>query len=166
MLHALSLYLLPALLIIAAASDTLYLRIPNWLTLGTALAFFPMALATGMPWADLGWHALSGLLLFLAGFLLFQMRLFGGGDAKLMAAAGLWFGTQQVLPFLFFTVLAGGLLALAVAAISMTGVHLEITAEKLSRKFSEVKPTVPYGIALAIGGILAFRDSWWMGLSG
>ena len=45
MLHALSLYLLPALLIIAAASDTLYLRIPNWLTLGTALAFFPMALA-------------------------------------------------------------------------------------------------------------------------
>lgn len=166
MLSFLSLYLFPTLLVFAAAGDAFYFRIPNWLTLFIALAFFPMALATGLPWIDVARHVGVGTALFFIGFLLFEFKLFGGGDVKLMAAAGLWFGTSQAIPFLFFTVLAGGLLAIAVAAISMIGLHLEVKAEKISRKFAEVKPSVPYGIALAIGGILAFRDSWWMGFIG
>jgi prepilin peptidase CpaA len=166
MLQSLSLYLLPSLLMVAAASDALYLRIPNWLTILTALAFFPMALMTGMPMAELGWHVVAGLILFFVGFAFFQLRLFGGGDAKLMAAAGLWFGTAQLVPFLFYTVLAGGILAAGVAFLSMVGLHLEMKAEEFSKKISGIKPSVPYGIALAAGGILALRDSWWLQVAG
>ena len=126
MLHTLSISMLPILLIVAATGDVMALRIPNWLTALTALLFFPMALLTGMPMAEFGLHVLAGLILFAAGFILFQFGLFGGGDAKLMAAAGLWFGTSQTLPFLAGTAAAGGVLALVVGAWSMFLISWEI----------------------------------------
>lgn len=167
MLHFISISLLPILLILAAASDVLSFRIPNWLTIIIALLFFPMALATGMPWAAMGLHIIAGAALFLAGFVLFQFGLFGGGDAKLMAAVGLWFGTAQTLPFLFLTAMAGGALALVVGLWSMFLMNLDIYAGDnqigaLHNKLGGIKPNVPYGFAFAMGGILAFHDTWWI----
>lgn len=171
MLQNLSVFLLPALLIVAAASDVMSFRIPNWLTVLTAVLFFPMALATGMPWHEFGMHVLAGIILFIVGFAFFQVGIFGGGDAKLMAAAGLWFGTAKVLPFLFLTAIAGGALALVVGLWSAFMLHWEIHGDKgvlasLGQHLRQMKPNVPYGFAFALGGILAFKDTWWMnGLS-
>jgi prepilin peptidase CpaA len=167
MLHTLSVSLLPLLLICAAASDVMSLRIPNWLTALTAALFFPMALLTGMPLVDFAMHVAAGLGLFCAGFLFFQIGLFGGGDAKLMAAAGLWFGTAQTLPFLFMTAMAGGLLAMLVGLWSVIAISWEIQGdnaitESFGKRIRGLKPNVPYGFALAIGGIIAFKDTWWM----
>ncbi len=167
MLQVLSNSLLPVLLIIAAASDVLSFRIPNWLNILTAALFFPMAWATGMPLHEFGIHLAVGLSLFIGGFLFFQFGLFGGGDAKLMAAAGLWFGSTQALPFLFMTALAGGLLALFVGLWSIVAMHWEIhgSDEKVAsfgKRLFALKPNVPYGLAFAVGGIIAFKDSWWM----
>ena len=167
-MHGLSQILLPTLLIVAAASDVMSFRIPNWLTLLTALLFFPMTLATGMPLHQFGLHILSGGLLFAAGFLFFQVGLFGGGDAKLMAAAGLWFGTSATLPFLFLTALVGGALAVVVGAWSFFMISWELEGDRmpgltqLRLKMSQIKPNVPYGFAFALGGIVAFKDTWWM----
>ena len=100
MLHTLSVSLLPALMIVAAMTDVTSYRIPNWLTALIAVLFFPMAWATGMPVAEFGWHIAAGLILFVMGYLMFAVGIFGGGDAKLMAAAGLWFGTEADLALL------------------------------------------------------------------
>ncbi len=154
--------LLPVLMIMAAASDVTSYRIPNWLTGLTAALFFPMALYTGMPLSEFGFHLLSGLILFIAGYVLFSLGLFGGGDAKLMAAAGLWFGTQQTGPFLALTVFAGGLLTFAVAGWAAFDLWAEIKGLKFQEKIKAIKPKIPYGFALAVGAILAFPDSWWM----
>jgi prepilin peptidase CpaA len=167
MLHNISMVILPALLVAAAASDVLTLRIPNWLNILIAALFFPMAWLTGMPLAEFGIHLAVGAGLFVFGFLLFQAGLFGGGDAKLMAAAGLWFGTTQVLPFLFMTALAGGVLALVVGIWSVFKMHLEIQGsdEKIGsygKRLLALKPNVPYGLAFAVGGIVVFKDTWWM----
>lgn len=166
MLHTLSVSLLPALMIIAAMSDVTTFKIPNWLTGLTAALFFPMAYFTGMPMVEFGWHLLAGVILFAAGFLLFSLGLFGGGDAKLMAAAGLWFGTSQTLPFLVFTALAGGLLAGAMAAWSAWMVIWELHEPKMAQAFGKqmkkIQPKLPYGFALAVGAILAFPQTWWM----
>jgi prepilin peptidase CpaA len=167
MLQDLSLFILPTLLIAAAASDVMSLRIPNWLTLLTAVVFFPMALASHMPWFEFGSHVVAGLVLFFVGFAFFQLGIFGGGDAKLMAAAGLWFGTAKVLPFLCMTALAGGMLALCVALWSAFMVSWEIDEDKwpfaeMGRKLRALGPNVPYGFAFALGGILAFKDTWWV----
>lgn len=166
-MHNLPIYILPSLLIAAALIDVMSLRIPNWLTVLTALLFFPMALAVHMPWAEFQWHLLAGALLLVAGYILFALRVFGAGDGKLMAAAGLWFGTFKIFPFLLFTALAGGLLAISVATWSFFMLSWEIEGDaapfaSLGNKLRTLKPSVPYGFAFAIGGILAFKDTWWM----
>ena len=153
---------LPTLMIVAAASDVTSFRIPNWLTALTAAMFFPMALLSGMPLQEFGYHLLAGVILFIAGYLLFAVGVFGGGDSKLLAATGLWFGTQQTLPFLFMTVMAGGLLTLAVVAWTALSMWGEVEDVRIANKFNKLKPKIPYGFALAAGAILAFPDSWWM----
>jgi prepilin peptidase CpaA len=163
MLQTLSVSILPALVIIAAMTDVTNYKIPNWLTGLTAALFFPMAVWAGMPLAEFGWHLLAGVILFFVGYGLFSLGLFGGGDAKLMAAAGLWFGTSNTLEFLILTVLVGGLLALCVGLWSLLNTYLEFRGvERLSQIFKRVRPNVPYGIALCIGAILAFPNTWWM----
>lgn len=167
MLHTLSISLLPFLMIAAAVSDVLSFRIPNWLTALIAVLFFPMAWATGMPLQEFGWHLAAGTLLFVLGYLGFAFRLFGGGDAKLMAAAGLWFGTSQTMPFLVLTAFAGGILAVAIGLWSLAMMHWDIHATSLQgsaldQQIKKLKPKLPYGLAFAVGAILAFPNTWWM----
>lgn len=166
MLQTLSSSLLPILMIVAAISDLSSLRIPNWLTGLTALLFFPMAWLTGMPLAEFGWHVAAGVALFFAGYVLFSVGLFGGGDAKLMAAAGFWFGTAQTLPFLVMTVFAGGALAIAVAlwslVMNMAEIHGTAAETSIGKAARKLKPKLPYGFALAVGAIVAFPQTWWV----
>ncbi len=162
MTNFLSVTLFPLLMIVAGAGDAISLRIPNWLTAGAAILFVPMAYMTGMPVATIGFHLLTGLALFVAGFTLFALGFFGGGDAKLLAVAGMWFGWPQVMQFLVLTVLVGGILALCVGGWSMLMMSSEIDDGPWLKRFSSIKPNVPYGYAFAIGAILAFPGSWWM----
>ena len=166
MIHFLSISIFPLLMIIAGAGDALSLRIPNWLNLVIFASFFPLAWVTGMPLETVGLHVLTGVILFIFGFALFSAGLFGGGDAKLMAAAGIWFGSSQALPFLAFTVMAGGVLAICVGLWSVISMSFELNGDPWSKKFLGLKPNVPYGYAFAIGAILAFPQSWWMVASG
>ena len=121
-----------------------------------------MAIATAMPLEQFGFHVLTGVALFAVGFALFAAGLFGGGDAKLLAAAGLWFGWPQTVPFLVLTALAGGLLALVIGSWSAIAMSSEIHGGSWAKRLSAVKPNVPYGYAFAAGAILAFPESWWM----
>jgi prepilin peptidase CpaA len=162
MTQYLSIAVFPALMILAGAGDALFLRIPNWLTALIAASFFPMAALTGLPLATLAAHLAVGLALFAMGFVLFSLGLFGGGDAKLLAAAGLWLGWPDVVPFLVLTALAGGALALAVGLWSLLSATSEIKQGSLFRRFGALKPNVPYGLALAAGALLTFPHSWWM----
>ena len=162
MIHFLSVTLFPLLMIVAGAGDALSMRIPNWLTLLIAVSFFPMALLTGMPLAGIAMHAGVAVALFVLGFALFSLGLFGGGDAKLFAAAGLWLGWPDLIPFLVLTAFAGGALALAVAAWSVLNTNSEIKDGSLFRRFGKIKPSVPYGYAFAVGAILTFPQSGWM----
>ena len=169
MLHTLSLSLLPLLMIAAAVSDVARMKIPNWLTGFLALSFFPMALLIGMPPSDIAWHVAGGAALFALGFLLFSVGLYGGGDAKLMAAAGLWFGTSQTLPFLVATVGVGGLLCLAFMAWSFLVFTFDLHGPEVrgGRGFIRqmMNVNVPYGLAIAAGAIIAFPETPWVNVA-
>jgi prepilin peptidase CpaA len=166
MIELLSVTVFPLLMIIAGAGDALSMRIPNWLTLLIAALFVPMAYLTGMNWADFGLHMMVGMAMFVAGFVLFSFGLFGGGDAKLLAAAGLWLGWPHLMPFLVMTAFAGGVLALCVGTWAMVNQASEAKDGSIFRHLGTLKPNVPYGYAFAIGAILAFPDSWWMPAAG
>ncbi len=162
MMQFLSITLFPLLMIVAGAGDALSMRIPNWLTILIALTFFPMAFFTAMPIGSFGFHLAIGIVLFGLGFLLFTFGIFGGGDAKLLAAAGLWLGWPGVVDFLVMTGLAGGLLALTVCAWSLLQMDRSLAGGPLFTRLAAIKPNVPYGYAFAIGAILAFPQSWWV----
>ena len=93
----------PAAMAYAAVSDLLTMRIANGVSLGLVAAFLVVALTAGMPAQDVLLHLAVGVALLVAGMLLFSLNLVGGGDAKLLAAAALWIGYDQFLPFLLET---------------------------------------------------------------
>jgi prepilin peptidase CpaA len=140
-----------AVFLLAAWFDAAARRIPNALVLILAALGLARLLAglvghgsdgglgAVTPAADIG----AALILFAAGAALFHLSLVGGGDVKLIAAAALWLGSEATWPFLVVTAFAGGGLALAFLVWS--------AALSLPRA---ARPSLPYGIAIATGGIL------------
>lgn len=158
--------LLPFLVVVAGIYDFFTLRIPNWLNAVIVLAFFPMALLTGLPFEIMLWHCLTAIVILVIGFGLFSGGFIGGGDAKLLAAAGLWFGWPAALPFVVFTAIAGGVLALAFQLWGMLKFEQEVHEIGWAKRFLNIKADLPYGIAIAAGGIISFSGTWWMSLPG
>lgn len=85
-----------ALLVIAAVMDWRSRRIPNWLNLMMALAGLASSIVGVSPVS--GWMSLIGLVL---GFIImvgpFAIGAVGGGDVKILAAAGAWLGPIGIL---------------------------------------------------------------------
>jgi prepilin peptidase CpaA len=152
----------PLLMVLAGIGDFLTYRIPNWMCLLVAALFFPAALFAGLPLEIVGWHLLAGFVALVIGFGLFAAGWFGGGDAKLLAGAALWFGWPDSMRFAVYTVLAGGVLALAVGMWSALQVDHEVRGWTWFKRVFELKPNVPYGVALAAGALLALPGTWLM----
>jgi prepilin peptidase CpaA len=144
--HVLLKALLSGLLIYAAIQDLTRLRIPNALSL-CVFALFPayvMSVPGGFPWVSALLIASSLLVLGVIGF---SQGWVGGGDVKLLSATALWAGPDRLLEFLFITALAGGVLALALVAYT-----------RLVGFWTDAAPhagKLPYGVAIAVGGIAA-----------
>lgn len=124
-------------------SDVTRRRIPN----GYCLAICALA----VPWwiGQEGWGGLIGLLEHLLVpliaavplLLLFALRILAGGDVKLLLALLLWIPASSVAAMLIVTVITGGVLALAIKA--------------LSRLFCSARAdTVPYAIPIVTGALL------------
>ena len=173
--------------IAAALSDATTFTIPNRLTIAIAAAFFPVALILGLPIATIGACAAVGVLALIVGIGMFALNWCGGGDAKLLAACALWLGLPAILPFLFAMSVVGGLLALTlmVARKTVVGDLIAVGSASLSRRLSPMlamagkpapegsaatgpawirrllEPTeaLPYGVAIAIGALIAFPSS-------
>lgn len=99
---------------IGAGIDIRTRRIPNALTFGGAIVASVYAAYAGgidgLGHSAAGWA--TGIALFLP---LFLLRGMGGGDVKLLGAVGAWLGPKDVLLCAFYSVIAGGVLALMVA---------------------------------------------------
>jgi len=99
----------------AAGVDLRTRRVPNALTLGMAVAGLGAA-AAGLGRVGLA-ASLAGCL--IGALLMLPGHVFGatgGGDVKLLAAAGSFLGPASTVTAFLVTAIAGGLIALAVAA--------------------------------------------------
>src|SRR5262249_23766696 len=94
--------------------DPFTMKIPNPISVLLVLAFFPLAIIAGLdPWS-IADHVAAGVLMLVVGVLLFIPGWFGGGDAKLMTAIGLWIGADNLLAYTLYVALAGGLVGVVV----------------------------------------------------
>lgn len=153
MIDIIALALFAGLLVYAACSDIATLTIPNWVSIAL-LALFPIAaLASGVQLADIGWHLGFGAGVLVIGFLLFQANIIGGGDAKLFAAAAIWTGSLAFLPFLFWTTISGGILALALVSARQILPQAETYPPFVNRLLRK-QDGIPYGVAILGGGLM------------
>lgn len=151
---------LPALTIVAALHDLATMKIPNWISAALIVAFFPAALATGLPAADIGLHLAVAVAALFAGMAMFALRWVGGGDAKLIAASALWFGPSGIVPFLLAVGLLGGFFCLTlILARRYAPAAYAGPAPTWFTRLMEPKGDIPYGVAIAAGALAAFPDS-------
>ena len=153
------------LLVVCAGWDVRYRKIPNWATLPG------IVLGLGLNIGFRGWTGLKasglGLLIgFVVLLVLFVIGWMGGGDVKLMAAVGALMGYPFVVSALFYSLLVG----------IVIGVALLIWNRKTLRTFknlfyvigSRVNPAVPkrdlnpeetqkipFGLAIVLGTVWA-----------
>jgi prepilin peptidase CpaA len=153
------LVVLPLLLIVAAARDVATLKIPNWVPLTMVAAFAAIA-PFSLSSADLIASVLAGAVVLAAGLGLFAVGWIGGGDAKLLAATALWIGMPGLPELAFFTVLAGGGLSLALLGARRGATYLPSGRARLAlTRLLSPHGDIPYGLAIAAGGLAAFPQS-------
>jgi len=149
------------LCIVSAGFDLRSRRIPDFLTwpgLGVGLL---------LSYLGGGWYGVAGaaMAVVLLGGIFSMFAVVGGmgwGDAKLMAAVGALLGWPLtawsiVLYALLYSALAGGVLALVVAAWQhRLRAALKATVTLPRRDKSKASGvTIPYGVAIAVGTIWA-----------
>lgn len=94
---------------------------------------------------EIAFAAAAALVLLVLGAAAFAAGVLGGGDVKLLAAAGLFAGPAHMVAFLLVVALAGGALALAVLAGVRAGSRT-VDDAGLPRRLA-------YGPAIAAGGL-------------
>ncbi len=138
-----------ALLLAGATSDVRRLVIPNRICLSIAL-LYPAHLLTAGP--SIGWPyavAIAAATL-IVGFILFAVRIVGGGDVKFLSATILWAGVEHMMPFALVTSLVGG--GLGAAMWLRYRFFGERAPAGVPAKSIAVRP-MPYGVAIAAGGL-------------
>jgi prepilin peptidase CpaA len=159
MIEATIFVIFPLCLAIAAFLDLFTMTIPNRVSAILLGSFILIGPAAGFTWPSMGTHLAAGLIVFAGCFSLFALNIMGGGDAKLLTASAVWFGlNNSLMEFLIYVSIFGGLLTLVVLmlrkqenTILAAGIpvpHLLFTAKK-----------IPYGIAICVGGFLAYPSS-------
>jgi prepilin peptidase CpaA len=159
----------------AAVLDFLYYRLPNKLFY-VIFYLFPLYIIL-----SLKFHLVSNYSIFvgaiLIGFGLFAGGIFGGGDAKFLSAGCLWAGWTNIVSFLVWMALCGGIIAavylffprqvhgaggrvrefinnharlkqgVRMLIPDVDGVEKEIASNQYQR-------TLPYGISIAAAGLI------------
>ncbi len=138
--------LLGLLLVSAGIEDVRTREIANWKNAAIALIAPLWWWASGLAlWPDVAVQialALGVFGLFVAAFYFGQM---GGGDVKMIGALALWLPFTPLVWMLIVMSLVGGALTIAM-----------LIEQRVRRR--EGPPEVPYGVAIAIAGLIAMRE--------
>lgn len=158
-MSTIALLLFPAAMALAASSDLLTMRISNKLVLFLVASFFVVAMAINLPLQQFAMHVACAVAVLAVGFGLFALRWIGGGDAKLAAATTLWLGFGLTLPYLVYAAVLGGVLTLLILALRRLPLTPFLARYRWLERLHDRKGGVPYGIALALAGMLTYSNS-------
>ncbi|MCG5075277.1 prepilin peptidase [Paraburkholderia tagetis] len=141
-------------LVVLAGCDLRMRRLPNAAVAAVAALYFVNAAVTGFGRASCDIHVAAGVAALAVAAVMFRWGWLGGGDVKLAAAVFLWAGPQS-WPVLVVVSTCGLLVALVVLAVA--GMQRIAALAGVSLRLDWIAPArgVPYGVALALGGIVA-----------
>lgn len=150
---------LAGLMLAAAWHDAARFIIPNWISGVLVLAWIPAAFTLDYGWPGAGLALLTGFAVLAAGMALWAPGWLGGGDVKLLAAGALWFGWPDVVSFLVWSMLAGGVLALVLVLARKIAPAIPMMAGRLHGTALAAGAPAPYGIAIAAGALITLPRS-------
>lgn len=142
----------------AAYRDALTMTIPNWVSVMIFLAFLAFVPFVWQGWSVFGEHMAIGTVVFLFGFTIFAFGWLGGGDAKLMAATSFWWQWPDLLMYLVYTTLAGGIIAMFIL-VGRKYVPAKLLTSAWLHKLVKDETHMPYGLALAFGAMVTLPQS-------
>lgn len=152
-----AIWLALAACLLASVFDVRARRIPNWLT--GAVVILAVIVHSFGGWRDAALAAGVMVAMTLLGTLLYSFGGIGGGDVKLAIAVSGMLSFPLCLPFLLYSALGGGLLA--VAFVLMRGnvrqslARAAVMASAGPQSVAGAKaPTLPYALAFAFGAVL------------
>jgi prepilin peptidase CpaA len=162
MLDIARMLLFPALMAFAASSDLFTMTISNRVSLALVAGFLVLAPASAMGLTDMLAHAGAGATVLAIGFTCFAMGWVGGGDAKVTAAAALWFGFDHLLNYLLYASLFGGALTILLLEFRQWPLPYALSGQAWLLRLHAKETGIPYGIALAIGALMIYPETEWM----
>jgi prepilin peptidase CpaA len=156
------LFLFPALMAFTAASDLLTMTISNRVSLAIAAGFLALAALSGMPPIEFLLHTGAGVTVLAAAFFCFAMGWVGGGDAKIVSAAALWFGFGHTMEFLLYASIFGGALTILLIQFREWPLPYALAGQPWLLRLHHKETRVPYGIALAVGALIVYPETDWV----
>ncbi|MCL6705976.1 prepilin peptidase [Pseudomonas sp. R2.Fl] len=149
----------PLCLVLAALTDFLEMTVPNRIPAILAGAFFVIAPFVGLDWTGFGLHLVAAFAVFSACFALFAFGVMGGGDAKLLTAAALWFGLNtSLLAFVLYVAYLGGVLTVLILLVRSRANSVLAMGLPIPNSIVMAKK-IPYAIAIGAAGLLSFPQS-------
>lgn len=132
-------------------------RIPNYIPF-SVLVLFAVWAAFGSVGSDWVSHILWSLPVLGGVIVLFSMKMFGGGDAKLLWVVALWIGPDLILEYLFLVGLLGGLEAALILIFRLVKqkiqAHRTIVMRLERIGFVHIGGAIPYGVAISAAGLV------------
>lgn len=159
MFQTIMLIVFPSLMIFAAFSDLFTMTISNRVSIALVAVFVVFAFVVGLSPAEIGMHVACGAGVLALTFAMFAMGWVGGGDAKLAASTALWVGWAHVADYGLDAAVLGGLLTLLILAARSLPLPFWALRVGWITRLHDGGTGVPYGIALAIAGLLVYPET-------
>ena len=137
---------LALLLVSAGIEDARVREIANWKNAAIALLAPLWWVSIGMaPWPDMAIQVGVALIVLAAFCVAFHFGWMGGGDVKMIAALALWVPVPALIQILLVMSIVGGL----ITVVMLIDHRIRKTAGN---------PEVPYGVAIAMAGLMILRE--------
>lgn len=164
--NLLILAIFPACMAFAAAMDLITMTVPNRIPLVLIIGFACLAPLVGLSLSEIGVQVVAAIVALAVGFGMFAMGWIGGGDAKLFAATVLWLNPEALVTYIFFSAILGGALTLVLLAYRSYPLPSFMMSQDWVVRLHQPREGVPYGIALAAGGLIAYSHTPFMAALG
>lgn len=145
----------------AAITDIARMEIENGLILALLLGYLAFAFLAGLKLTLIAESGLVALCVLVVCFTLFVAGIIGAGDAKLMAVTSLWLGPALTVPYVLYSSVSGGFLALAILAVRQFPLPAPIKGRDWAERLHARSNGIPYGVALALSALFVMPGANW-----
>jgi prepilin peptidase CpaA len=165
-IQTIAFFVFPFALAFAAISDLFTMTISNRLVLVLAAAFIMLAPLAGLELRGIGLDLLAAFIVLAVAFACFAAGWIGGGDAKFAAVVTLWIGWDNALAFIAVSAVCGGVLTLTILRFRRLLLPAFAMRQEWVARLHDNASGVPYGVALAVGGLAVYPHTAWMAMLG